>query len=277
MASEQGQRVNLVGPGRVGQTLMRRIAEAKGYHLGDVAGAHPDRVRQATAAALAGRAVERLEDMAPAAIWILTVPDGRIAEVAEALSRSPRVADWGRPRVCHCSGFHGLDVLSPLAAKGWRAASFHPMMSFSDPEAAALRFPGTLCGIEGEAADLVEALGGTGFPIQQGQKALYHAAAVFSSNFTVVLQAIALAAWKEAGVPSKIAARLAASLLTGTAANVARDGAALALTGPAARGEEDVIRQEEAVLAAWRPEAAALYRDLTALARDLKAKGSVCD
>ncbi|MBU9698937.1 DUF2520 domain-containing protein [Rhodobacteraceae bacterium HSP-20] len=279
MSAGQVQRINFIGTGKVGETLMRRIKLSRGCTVGEVASGHVESAVRAVVSTGVGIAVAALDRMESAEIWILAVPDRDIYAVALALAQSPRLPSWGCPVVCHCSGFHSLDVLSPLKSRGWRTASFHPVMSFSDPEAAAARFPGTLCGIEGDAPDeislLVESLGGKGFSIEPDRKALYHAAAVFSSNFTVVLQAIALAAWKEAGVSEEVATQLSAALLTGTAANVVRDGPQVALTGPAARNEEEVIRQEEAVLAQWRPGSAALYHDLTTLARTLKLTGRV--
>ena len=223
--------------------------------------------------------------MRPADLWFLTVPDDAIAETARMLAGVSRVA-FGkttapRPVAVHCSGFLSSEALAPLRDLGWLTASCHPVRSFADPELAARQFPGTLCGIEGDAEAVarvsrafVSALGGRPFAVNAEKKALYHAAAVFSNNFTVVLQAVAIETWREAGVAEDVAGELCASLLGGTATNVAALGPAAALTGPAARGDRNVLEIEERSLATWQPDAALLYRDLSRLARTLKQTGT---
>lgn len=278
------QRVNVIGAGKVGRTIMALTRAAAGYSLGDVASRNGRSARAAVAAMSTGRAVAGLSDLHPAELWFLTVPDDAIADVAQALTNGPGLAfgdaKGPRPVAVHCSGFLSSQALAPLQDLGWLTASCHPVSSFADPELAARQFPGTLCGIEGEAdaVDRVEAfvttLGGRPFAVNADRKALYHAGAVFSNNFAVVLQAIAMETWAAAGVSEEIAGELCASLLGGTAANVAQLGPAAALTGPAARGDRNVLETEEKLLAGWHPEAAVLYRDLSRLARALKRTGS---
>lgn len=267
-------RVNIIGPGRVGQTFMRLLAPLEGVELGDIAGRSPGRAAAAAQAAGAGTPAP-LDGMRAADLWLLTVPDGQITAVAEALAALPLPP----AAAVHCSGFLSSEALAPLAAKGWDTASCHPVRSFADPAEAARQFAGTYCGLEGTGAalstirGLIEALGGQPFAVNSGKKALYHAAAVISNNFTVVLQALALETWEEAGVDAATARALCATLLEGTARNVAQLGPAAALTGPAARGDTEVMARQEAALAAWHPEAGALYGRLSAMATQLKQSG----
>lgn len=263
-------RVNIIGAGRVGRTLLRLL----GPQVGDVASATRASAETAVSETGHGQAAD-LGEMASADIWFLTVPDTKISEAAEALARTAAL-----PAIAvHCSGFHTGDEMAPLRGKGWHLASAHPNLSFADPETAAARFAGTPCGIEGDpiataAVDaLLTELGAVCFPIASGRKALYHAAAVFSNNFATVLQAVAREAWEEAEVPEDIARQLNASLLNATAENVARHGPAEALTGPAARGDEMVVARQAEEVTAWRQDAGALYRDLSAMAARLKRTG----
>ena len=171
--------------------------------------------------------------------------------------------------------------MDDLRRTGWVLASAHPNLSFADPETAAAAFPGTPCGIEGdqEAVAAIEALlmqfGGRPFRIASEHKALYHAAAVFSNNFATVLQAIARTAWKDAGVPDEIAAQLNASLLRATCDNVIASGPRDALTGPAARGDVDVVQAQGEVVTDWNAAAGRLYRDLSIMAARLKSTGEL--
>lgn len=96
---------------------------------------------------------------------------------------------------------------------------------------------------------------------------------MFSNNFATVLQAVAREAWAEAGVPEAMADRLCNSLLANTAESVARLGPGAALTGPAARGDSAVLRQQQAALERWQPEAAQIYGAMSTLARRLKTTG----
>lgn len=210
------------------------------------------------------------------------MPDDAIADVARVLAAMSAVAAGHGPRpvAAHCSGFLSSEALRPLRDLGWLTASCHPVLSFADPDLAARQFPGTLCGIEGDSGAVtrieafISAIGGRPFAVNAEKKALYHAAAVFSNNFTVVLQVIAMEVWREAGVSAEVAGKLCASLLGSAANNVAALGPAAALTGPAARGDQQVLETEERSLAAWQPDAADLYRELSRFARTLKQTGS---
>lgn len=276
------RRVNVIGAGKVGRTLMSLAHNAAGYTLGDIASRDASSAIAAVEALAVGRAAADLTDLRPADLWFLTVPDDAIADVARMLAATPGLAasHGSRQVAMHCSGFLSSEALCPLRDLGWLTASCHPVLSFADPDLAARQFPGTLCGIEGDAGAVaqieafISAIGGRPFAVNAEKKALYHAAAVFSNNFTVVLQAIAMEVWREAGVSADVAAELCASLLGGAADNVAALGPAGALTGPAARGDQKVLETEERSLAGWHPDAAVLYRDLSRLARTLKQTGS---
>lgn len=269
-------KVNLIGAGRVGRTLLRLMAGRPGIVVQHVGSARADSAATAVREIAAGEAVGGLPDMAPADIWFLTVPDSQIVHAAQAL------ADTGTPPAVgvHCSGFHAADVMAPLRDKGWHLASAHPMLSFADPEVSATRFPGTWVGIEGDAdavpmvTELFEVLGARTFPIASEAKVLYHAAAVVTNNFTTVLQAIALEAWDAAGVPAEVARQLNASLLKSTLENVERFGPAEALTGPAARGDREVVAAQGRAVAGWHPEAGEVYRLLSLMAERLKTTGT---
>ena len=267
--------INLIGAGRVGETLLRLMAANPAVTLQDVFRTNRAYAEMAVTSAGAGRIVGKITDMSPADIWFLTVPDTQIVVVAEQLA-----AVGALPAIAvHCSGFHAADVMVPLRTAGWQLVSAHPNRSFADPASAAADFPGTPVGIEGdaEAADQVDALmtelGGRTFRVASDQKALYHAAAVFSNNFATVLQAVAREAWRDAGVPDDIAEALNATLLSATARNVEQLGPQAALTGPAARGDSEVIARQGACVAEWHPEAGRLYAMLTEMAKSLKENG----
>lgn len=275
-------RLNLVGAGSVGITLFRVFAGSGLFDIQDIYGRDEARLARALSFIGAGHATKSLAAMRPADIWFVTVPDTRIAEVARDLAAAAPAgsAMAGPATAVHCSGFLPASELAPLAALGWSLASAHPVMTFADPGASARAFPGTCCGMEGDAdavrrvASALEAVGARPFTIRPGGKALYHAAAVLSNNLAVVLQALAREAWAEAGVPAGIAPDLNAALLSSTARNVNALGPAEALTGPAARGDWSVVERQARAVETWHPDAGPAYRSLSLLARRLKRTGS---
>jgi predicted short-subunit dehydrogenase-like oxidoreductase (DUF2520 family) len=110
------------------------------------------------------------------------------------------------------------------------------------------------------------AIGARCFDVATEQKLLYHAAAVFATNFLPVLQAVAEDAWRSTGVPDELIADLRVSLLNNAVANITRLGPKGALTGPAARGDHAAIARQALVVSAWDEEAGAAYEALSALA-----------
>lgn len=280
--------LNLIGCGRVGRTLARLFQQAGVCRVQDLCSRDPVRARDAAAFIGAGEVVTGIAAMRPARLWMLAVPDTAIEPVAAQLAAA--VGDAGgpgspgeagsRPIAFHCSGYWPAAVLGPLQRLGWSAASVHPVRSFADPAIAVAAFDGTPCGLEGgplalaALEPLFQAINGQCFRVPGERKALYHAAAVFASNFTVVLQSLAHEAWRDAGVPDEMAWRIQASLVRGTVDNVFQLGPAAAITGPAARGDAAVVRHQGEVVADWHPDAGRVYRDLSALARRLAVQRS---
>lgn len=272
-------KVNLIGAGRVGQTFLRLLATMRSIRIQDVHSARYASAHAAVPQTGAGRAVEHLADMRPADLWIIAVPDTRISTVASQLAQT--LPKTGQNTVAfHCSGFFPAAEMAPLRALNWHLASVHPVLSFADPERAKDQFNGALCGLEGDedavtfVQPILEHLGAECFRIRSEGKSLYHAAAVISNNFTVVLQAIACEAWAEAGVEDNVVPKLNATLLQSTVENVIALGPQDALTGPAARGDENVVVSQGQDVAQWHPAAGDIYRTLSLLARSLKDNGS---
>ena len=268
--------LNIVGCGRAARTLARLWAAAGTLTIGDVLTRSPASAAEAVAFIGEGHAAASFDDMRPAALWLLGVPDRDIAACAQALAESARV----RPGdgVFHLSGFTPSAALAPLAARGARIASVHPVMSFADPGIAITRFAGTPCGVEGDAGLAAEldhlfvAIGGTPFALDGERKPLYHAGSVFASNFLVVILDAARRAYVDAGVPPETADAMLAAISRGALENVLALGGPHALTGPAARGDREVVALQQGVVSAWDADAGRAYDALSALAFALAAR-----
>ena len=174
--------------------------------------------------------------------------------------------------VFHASGALGSDLLTPLSDLGWRIASAHCILSFATPQVAVNQFTGTACALEGDPVACttlraaLTAIGARCFEVASADKLLYHAAAVFATNFLPVLQSVAEDLWRSTGVPPALIPDLRASLLHNAVANITALGPQGALTGPAARGDVAAIARQGAAVANWSADAGAAYTALSALA-----------
>ena len=110
-------------------------------------------------------------------------------------------------------------------------------------------------------------VGGQPFRLAEEAKPLYHAAAVFASNYLVAITALADGLFRDAGLPEP--AELFLPLQRATLDNVAAMGPAAALTGPAIRGDAGTVAANLEALAKHAPEAVPAYVVLADVALDL--------
>jgi predicted short-subunit dehydrogenase-like oxidoreductase (DUF2520 family) len=206
--------VHVIGSGRVGSAVAARLSE-RGVAVGED---DPD-------------------------VVLLCVPDTAISDVARRLTP-------GRAWVGHVSGATPLAALEPHA----RRFSLHPLQTFDrsgDPS----QFDGAWAAVTGDTEDalavareLAEILGLHPFDLADGDRTLYHAGAVFASNYLVTLQRAAV----RLGVP----AEGLAPLMTRTIEN------GFDLTGPIARGDWATVEAHERVIREAHPELEQLYETL---------------
>jgi predicted short-subunit dehydrogenase-like oxidoreductase (DUF2520 family) len=183
----------------------------------------------------------RDDDLSAAAAGVdavlIATPDRSVAEVAAAISPVATTV------VLHMSGALGLDALSPHVRRG----SLHPLVPLPTPEIGRVRLrSGITFAVAGDpvATDLVRALGGRSIVVDDAQRAAYHAAACIAANHLVGLlgQVERVAAAAGLGLDAFVA--LAGAALR----DVADLGPAAALTGPAARGDEDTLARHRAAI-----------------------------
>jgi len=264
--------INLIGCGRVGQTLGRLLTQGGQIRVQDVLTRSSTSAEQALAFVGAGRTVCQMTDLRPADLWLLAVPDGQIAPVAAALAACDSLPP---ATVFHASGALSADVLQPLHDKRWQVASAHCLLSFASPPLALQQFVGTPCALEGDVLALAELrplftrLGAQCFDVRAQDKLLYHAGAVFATNFLPVLQDLAEQLWQHSGMPLPMVQRLRASLLQNAVNNITALGPQGALTGPAARGDMVLVAAQGQAVQQWNANAGQAYQALSALARSL--------
>ena len=211
--------------------------------------------------------------IAQAGVVILAVKDDAITPLAGMLARTAAV----RPDqvVLHLSGSQGQEALTPLVASRAALGSFHPLQTISEPERAAERLRGAWAAVEGmpRAVQVAEGLardvGMRPFRLPSNAKGIYHAGAVFASNYFVVVEAVAQRLLRHAGLSDREAWEALRPLVEGTLENLAHQQPMAALTGPVARGDEATVRRH---LAALTSDDAALYRVLGRAALELAHK-----
>jgi len=208
------ERVQVIGSGRVGSAAAARLGE-RGVAVGDEV---PE-------------------------VILLCVPDTAISEVARGLSP-------GRAWVGHVSGATSLAALEPHE----RRFSLHPLQTF-DRTGDPAQLDGAWAAVTGEteealavARELAETLGLRPFELADADRTLYHAGAVFASNYLVTLQRAAV----RLGVP----AEGLVPLMRGTIDH------GFDLTGPIARGDWTTVEAHERAIRAAHPELERLYETL---------------
>jgi predicted short-subunit dehydrogenase-like oxidoreductase (DUF2520 family) len=220
----------------------------------------------------------------PNAMVFLAVPDDALStfagRLAETGSRIPETVAF-----VHLSGAQQLNVLDPLRARH-PVGSFHPLQSFPEPRPPA-SLHGVVVGVDASSpallrrlASLARALGARPKRVSASQRALYHAAAVFASNYVVVLLGTAVNLLELAGWSEKEATAGLLPLTEGVLANVRKRGPVRALTGPVRRGDVNTVEHHLAALAAARPPASGealveQYRMLGLIALELAVEAGL--
>ncbi|AIY42641.1 Ketopantoate reductase PanG [Collimonas arenae] len=246
------------------------------FSLLDVLNRSSDSSRHACAFIGAGDAVASYADLRQADVFLIAAGDDQIAACCSALAAAGKL----RPGsiVFHCSGALSSLELVSASELGAVVASIHPIRSFASPQQVADHFSGTWCGSEGDAAALAvlglafNAIGAQLVEIQRDQKTLYHAAAVFASNYLVTLIDVAQQAYAAAGIAPELALKMIEPLLIESAANAFRLGPAAALTGPIARGDLATVTRQHQAVQQWQPQVAALYEQFALLTTDLAGR-----
>jgi predicted short-subunit dehydrogenase-like oxidoreductase (DUF2520 family) len=280
MTSENGlpphaprKTLSIIGCGNVGKALGRAWTRNGAFAIRQVLNRTPDSARRAAAFIGSGQAAASYAELEPADIYLIGTGDDQIAACGDALVRAGLVSPASI--VFHCSGALRSDVLRSARERGAQVAAVHPIRSFADPAQVAQDFAGTYCGIEGDRRALkvlsegFAAIGAKLVPIDAEHKAIYHAAAVFASNYLVTLLDVAVRAYAKAGVPQDVALELLGPLVRNTADNALRLGPRAALTGPIARGDMRTAIAQQQAIAAWDADCGELYKQLGELTADL--------
>ncbi|MGA8922739.1 MAG: DUF2520 domain-containing protein [Candidatus Dormiibacterota bacterium] len=248
-ASSRG--IIVAGRGNLGRSLARALTAA----------GQPTRL-------VRGHGVEdAIGKVGPNAVVFLAVPDGAVPALGGRLAKAPDPISF-----VHLSGALGLDALDalrPLHAVG----SFHPLQSFPAPRPPDA-FRGITVAIDASTAplmrrlrELARSLGAKPRQVGDADRALYHAAAVFASNYLDVMVAEAVGLLKDIGWTEAESVAALMPLIEGAVTNIRRHGPVRALTGPIRRGDVQTVTRHLGALE--RGGGADEYRMLATIALEI--------
>ena len=269
MTPQSSRAIGLIGPGRAGVGLALALAQA-GYSVclhGRNKKSVPAPLKLTTGDGGKPPWIGDVETV------ILTVRDDAITPLATALAHARAISD--RHVVLHLSGVQGQEALGPLVSTRAALGSFHPLQTIVEPELTPARLKGAWAAVEGmpraiEAGEkIAKDLGMRPFRIATKSKAIYHAGAVFASNYLVVVEAVAQRLLRHAGLSDADAWAALRPLVEGTFENLSRHEPREALTGPVVRGDTATIVRHLQSLAV---DDAKLYRALGRAALELAQK-----
>lgn len=243
----------ILGVGRLGSALGRGLS-GSGWAIGsdDPSAAGRSRIRRLGLRRLP------LEQIGAFDLVFLSVPDGAVSVAAREIA--PFVSQG--QVVAHGAGALSLEPLRFLRARGVHPGSLHPIQALAGG-----RFtPGVTAALDGdrEAIRLLSKvaadLGLVPIRVPEEGRVQYHAAATISANLCMALADMAAEVWEASGAPKHRAMAALVPLLRGAVENLASRGLPDALTGPASRGDAEVVARHLQVL---RGDVADVYRLLS--------------
>jgi predicted short-subunit dehydrogenase-like oxidoreductase (DUF2520 family) len=254
--------VGFIGAGKVGTALAARLFKG-GYHVIAVADTNLGATEKLVELVPGCQVFKNAQEIADSAEHVfITTPDDFIHKVASELIWRPE------HNVVHCSGAASTDILEPAERSGAMVGSFHPCQAFASIDQAIENLPGSTFAIEAHGPlldilkDMASSIGCDWIVLKPGDKALYHAAAVFVSNYSIALLKVATDLFQNFGVSPSQATKVLMPLIQGNLNNMRNLGLPHCLTGPIARGDVGTIQRHIKALEEKEPSLLKLYAEL---------------
>ena len=274
LTQRMSETVSIVGAGRVGRALGRRLHEL-GWRVGGVTGRSISTARAAVRVIGAGQPLGGLTlQVLNSRVVLIATPDSAIEGVAKNLAQLGG-KEWLGKVVLHTNGSLDSSVLQPLADLGAATGSMHPMQTFSNqsvPDLAKCIF-----GIDGcpaalqVARKMIQQMDGVAVRLSGANKAAYHAAGSFASVYVLALMETATRLLMTQGFKRRQALRALLPLTRQTLDNFESVGPLAAWTGPLSRGDFSTIERHVKALGDFEPEYQEAYKVLSRLSAKVLA------
>ncbi len=192
-------------------------------------------------------------------VIFITVTDAQIENVWNGISK----LDLADRIVCHTSGLVTSDVFK--GANADNVCSMHPMLAFNSPDVSVDIISKAFFALEGgknaisKVSSILDICKNSYKIIDKRDKAKYHAAACFASNFVVSVCEVAFSLLEDCGFMGDEARETLSPIMEYNMSNIINDGTEKAITGPAVRGDFKTIEEHLAVLGEYTD----LYKRLT--------------
>jgi predicted short-subunit dehydrogenase-like oxidoreductase (DUF2520 family) len=275
LSREMKRTISIVGAGRVGRTLGKRLREL-GWRIGAVVTRSPATSRAAVRAIGGGLPQSSLARVIfDADIILLTTPDGTLPTAAAELARIAGKECRGRV-VLHTSGALDRSVLAPLARCGAATGSLHPMQTFSGRALPKLK--DVIFAVEGDsralrsAQQIARQLGGVPVTIKGEHKPAYHAAGTLVAGHALALVEAATQMLIGIGFTRRTAVAALLPLMRQMLDNFERLGPHAAWTGPIARGDYATVAKHRKALRRYPDEFTRAYAELALLSAKVLSK-----
>ena len=304
--------LSIVGAGRVGKTLGKRLRE-RGWRIGAVVtrsaassraavriigagtpcaialhslGAPPrgsellalseaEGQLRRVPAARKGALAPQVAAILASDLILFTTPDDAMPAIARALAKIAGPKCPGKI-VLHTSATLDRTALAPLARLGASTGSLHPMQAFGGQVIPNLK--GIIFAIEGDARarrlarSMAGSLGGVPIEIHTRDKPVYHASAVIAAGSAYPLVEAGLQLLTRIGFTRPRAMQTLLPLMRQILDNIGRIGPRAAWTGPLSRGDYAIVARHARALRSYPREIRQSYAALALLAGRILAK-----
>jgi predicted short-subunit dehydrogenase-like oxidoreductase (DUF2520 family) len=269
--------LSIVGAGRVGRTLGRRLHRL-GWPIGAVVTRSAATSRVAVREIGAGKPYSQLvPEIFDSNVILLTTPDGALSGVAGALAKFDETKLRGKI-VLHTSGALDRTVIAPLARRGASTGSIHPMQTFTGRGAPKLEK--VIFAVEGDrsativARKIARSLGGVPVTINSKNKPAYHAAGALVAGHGLGLIEGATQVLLKLGFRRRDAMRALLPLMRQMLDNFERLGPHESWTGPVSREDFATVAKHTKALRSYPSEFNDAYAALALLGSRVLSKNS---
>lgn len=288
--------VSIIGAGRVGKTLGRRLHE-RGWRIAAVVTRSADTARAAVRTIGAGTPMVfgggsglqfrenrkgsagvsslDLKAVFAADVIFITTADDFLPSIARAIARNAGARCRGKV-ILHTAATLDRTALAPFARCGASVGSLHPMQAFGGTVMPNLE--NVIFAVEGDreasrvATSIAKSLGGIPVAIHTRDKAIYHASAVIGVGSAYATVETGLQMLMRIGFSRRRAQQTLFPLMRQILDNIERLGPRAAWTGPLSREDYAIVAKHAKALREYPREFRDAYAALALLAGRVLAK-----